>query len=1355
MAVNFPNSPINGEQFTANGVTYQWNSTTSLWEISLVTVPTDVNELTDDNALLVGGGGGQGVTAYTNMSDLPMTGNSTGAMAFITSTNGLFIWNGSTWYGVTVQSNTGPSISSVQDGNSGTAPFTLSTLGAATVVTVTATDPEGAPLTYSYSVTSGSLTNGGGTTATVTQNGNVFTVTPTTTTDYAGTFELTFTASDGELSDTSAASFTLQFAAPLQAGTAGNTLLLTTSGSAGDNSVFTDSSSNALTITSAGTPSSQSFSPYRAGGYSVRLDGSTGWIDTGVSDNFGTGDVTFECWVKTLGGGIVLAKYQGGSVMDSFQIHTGNGIMASHTASGFEGAVGTKDLRDNQWHHLVWERYNGTYYYYADGELQGTLANTENAAVGGNWIVGKHGTADIEWYDGEIRDLKLTVGTAVYSGTTPAVPTEPVSVDGTESLVLFTGIPYGKDMSTNNGTFTANGGVSFVPEGPYDVEIYDTTKHGGSIYFDGTGDYLTVGAASDWKFLSDGSTDCTIEGWIYKPVGVTGRIEILSTNTNVVNNAYGVTLGVSHYSEGDLSIQYTNGIDGIPGQFLTNTNGGVVKEGTWTHFACVLDVSATEMKIYINGSLVTTGTKSYTFGNSNPNYTLNIGRWVGTVSGDGGYFNGMISDLRITKSTVYTADFTPPTQPQSSVGAAVHVVGTDANIYDATQTVKPVTLVGNADSSTTRAKYTTSSIYMDGTGYVELPAGSINISGSQDYTIEGWINFNSIGGDQGIFQVNWPSNNLELIVAYWQGWATYINGSLNIDTSVTPTTNQWYHVAVSRESGTVRVFLDGSTIRTVTGDTTAMENMTLVIGGYVSTSYLSDAYFEDWRITTGLARYTEDFTVPTESLLTYTPPPAAAGASSFTFTGGDWTGTSTNSFTYSSNVIRNTSGASYSDGIQNGKVYFEVDLTSISNVAMGLYPSSLTDFGFTTAGGAAIDSTTGDVYPGPIDENATVIDGSVLMFAANATAQKVWIGVDGTWTTATGDPATGSGISTSGASGETYVFAAMSTTGGLFSGTAEATILTSGGLNYTVPTGFSALADVPDNISWGGDKAVIQYGSNLGTGALSTFDITTLGQTASFFGTMTQGRHYNAALSDTTYGVWGGGYVDDTTQYVNTIDYVTIATNGSKADFGDLVTGTYAERSGTACDGTRGLFISGFSNSYRAIDYITVASPGNNATSWGDLTTNGIYASAVSGDTYAIVHLNNTFDVLTIQTAGSATNFGNTLNNLNRRASFSDKTYGVFCGGEGTSNYNFNIDYITMGTSGNASEFGSLERALRDAAGLGNNTRGCICHGQNNSQSENTNIEYVTIAAPGNAQDFGDLALATGSRRDGTSGNAA
>ena len=60
---------------------------------------------------------------------------------------------------------------------------------------MTATDPEGLPITYSIaSDTSGNI-------ATVSQgtgaSTNVFTITPSTNTAYAGSFTLTFRASDG------------------------------------------------------------------------------------------------------------------------------------------------------------------------------------------------------------------------------------------------------------------------------------------------------------------------------------------------------------------------------------------------------------------------------------------------------------------------------------------------------------------------------------------------------------------------------------------------------------------------------------------------------------------------------------------------------------------------------------------------------------------------------------------------------------------------------------------------------------------------------------------------------------------------------------------------------------------------------------------------------------------------------------------------------------------------------------------------------------------------------------------------------------------------------------------------------
>ena len=147
---------------------------------------------------------GGGVTYYANVSDLPSSGNSNGDAAFVGANNRLYIFNGSGWYSVALINQT-PTISSVADAGSNTTPFTLSSSGTATVITITATDADGDALTYNYSVSSGAL-NG----STVSQNNNVFTVTPHASN--AATFNLTFTVTDGINTATSAAqSFTLVF----------------------------------------------------------------------------------------------------------------------------------------------------------------------------------------------------------------------------------------------------------------------------------------------------------------------------------------------------------------------------------------------------------------------------------------------------------------------------------------------------------------------------------------------------------------------------------------------------------------------------------------------------------------------------------------------------------------------------------------------------------------------------------------------------------------------------------------------------------------------------------------------------------------------------------------------------------------------------------------------------------------------------------------------------------------------------------------------------------------------------------------------------------------------------------------
>ena len=152
-----------------------------------------------------------GVVSYTaptaaalqvvaTVGDLPLDATA-GTQAVVTANNKLYIRTADGWYAVALI-NTAPTIS----GN--TATYELATDGTPTVITMTATDPENDPVTFSHSVTSGSL-NG----TTVTQNDNVFTVTPHAS--QPATFELAFSADDSvNVATSSASSFTLVFVVP-------------------------------------------------------------------------------------------------------------------------------------------------------------------------------------------------------------------------------------------------------------------------------------------------------------------------------------------------------------------------------------------------------------------------------------------------------------------------------------------------------------------------------------------------------------------------------------------------------------------------------------------------------------------------------------------------------------------------------------------------------------------------------------------------------------------------------------------------------------------------------------------------------------------------------------------------------------------------------------------------------------------------------------------------------------------------------------------------------------------------------------------------------------------------------------
>lgn len=223
----FPSNPNNNDTYRRFGRNYVYRSgkgwspatldtATTLTQTSINTfsdidvvtsTPTDGQLLVwdSDGGKFIPGNTGSGTTTYATANLLPLSGNTAGDQAFVTATNRLYIWNGSGWYNIALI-NTAPSITSGVD-----ASYVFATDGTPIVITAVGSDPEGVPLTWSYSVTTGSLTNGGGATATVSQADNVFTITPSTNSDYAGEFSITFTASDGINLATAVSSFSLAF----------------------------------------------------------------------------------------------------------------------------------------------------------------------------------------------------------------------------------------------------------------------------------------------------------------------------------------------------------------------------------------------------------------------------------------------------------------------------------------------------------------------------------------------------------------------------------------------------------------------------------------------------------------------------------------------------------------------------------------------------------------------------------------------------------------------------------------------------------------------------------------------------------------------------------------------------------------------------------------------------------------------------------------------------------------------------------------------------------------------------------------------------------------------------------------
>jgi hypothetical protein len=1019
-ALSLPSNPVNGQKHIHADKVYIYNSSKGYWKVagseavsdaaaSLFTSQDTVHSaniatlytLVEDS---------QGVTSYANTSLLPLSGVSAGSMAFVSGSNRLYISNGTGWYSISLV-NTNPNITSVQDASSGNSPFTLATDGTATVITITANDPEQVPLTYNYSVTSGSLTNGGGTTATVTQSDNVFTVTPSTTEAYAGTFELTFTASDGVNTSTNANSFTLSFityvtnsnyttllstptapnstvyryfkflpqemrsATPdamqysefeLTDGTsyyspdsasqlyraddtdgddyvASQRVAASIDGSTGTklfngswatkyylydmgssfNTVLTGwryktandvdgrdpvswtlfgSTNNTdwvildqrtqETITTSRQTATQdflfnssnqiiqnhansnhpfavvgdahagTFSPYRSGGYSTYFDGTGDYIDTNSSINLSSGGC-IEGWVYITSAtnyAFFIASAEGTPGYPRWYVgHSNATDWRCSPGDSTDNNITSYDLITNQWNHFVLSNDGSTSRLFANGVLIFTKSVTpvnENLT----FTLSKYGSSAQYLMTGNLFDVRVntsipteyqtsstTVGSSIF---TP--PTEPLSSSGAALHICH--LPYLADGSSNNYTLTPTGDVSTKPFSPYDYLEYSATDHGGSVYFDGTTDYiehqggftLPTGTNANW----------TIECWV--------NLDQVNLNQGILR----VSSTAANGNNDDIYFSEQGGYINTAckgGAIASTTTNYKMYANTWHHIAMVKNSGT----VYLYNNGVYCGSVS----DSN-NYSGNYYVYGGLYYSSSYCIAGYLSDFKISNSAIYTtgtSNFTPPTAPLSSSGAALHIKGTEASIIDKSQGAN-LKLVGNTTGSTAQAKFASSkSMYFDAVGdYISIPVDEAYGFGTGDWTIETWLYCTKTGGFNAIFDTRvgtgTQTGNFG-IGMYNTGRVQLFSGGIFYYPTDTLSFNTWQHFAVVKNSGTTTMYFNGTAASSTYSDSRDYgSSQPVQIGKDDTTSNYFGGYMQDFRISKGLARYTSNFTPPTASL---------------------------------------------------------------------------------------------------------------------------------------------------------------------------------------------------------------------------------------------------------------------------------------------------------------------------------------------------------------------------------------------------------------------------------------------------------------------------------------------------------
>jgi hypothetical protein len=398
---------------------------------------------------------------------------------------------------------------------------------------------------------------------------------------------------------------------------------------------FKDNSVNNFTLTKSGDVSVTKFSPYLpTEPYDPSTFSGSAYFD-GTGDSlsvpaqtalsFGTGNFTIEGWIyltatPAVYAGFIDSRGVGGDAY-AFGILNSAGLKLDFFY-GTGRVTSTSTVAINQWVHCAVTRSSGTIRFFINGVLDSATVlytpaiNANRAAP----LIGQ--LIDPFFFSGLISDLRVVKGTALYTSsfTPPMEPLTPVA--NTSLLCNFTNAAIFDSAAKNV--------LETVGNAQIDTAV---TKFGtGSMYFDGTGDSLSVPSNVENGI---GTSDFTVEAWIH-PTATHGNRHITDST-----------------SAGGLFLKTEATTVGIGGATIATHNmfSFTFSPNQWYHVAFCRQGST--VYGFVDGVQIGSGANTV-------NYTSPTGLTIGNAFSLPAGWIGYIDDLRITKGVArYTANFTP------------------------------------------------------------------------------------------------------------------------------------------------------------------------------------------------------------------------------------------------------------------------------------------------------------------------------------------------------------------------------------------------------------------------------------------------------------------------------------------------------------------------------------------------------------------------------------------------------------------------------------------------------------------------------------------------------------------------